>query len=320
MSLSGPSGPLRPRRIRRGAALTVLFATVLAAAAATDVLPQQDPADDPRGPGTAVRTPAASAAPGDRAVRDEVVRAAAEALADGRSGRAQAAEEVVSRSGDRWGAVYEAGEYAEFERALGGAYTGVGLRARRTAEGQGRGDPRPARRPRRPGRDPPGRPAAHHRRPHRGRPDRARVAALLRGDGIGRRRHPGGGGHPVVLGLQRGERTWTRTLRRAELAAEAVAVHRLDGDAVLVRVTAFTRAAASGCGARWPRPRPGRASSSICAATAAGWSREAVAAASAFLDGGLVATYDVHGEERALYADPGATPPDPWWWSSTAAP
>lgn len=32
---------------------------------------------------------------------------------------------------------------------------------------------------------------------------------------------------------------------------------------------------------------------------------EAVVAASAFLDGGLVATYDVHGEQRALYAEPG---------------
>lgn len=32
---------------------------------------------------------------------------------------------------------------------------------------------------------------------------------------------------------------------------------------------------------------------------------EAVAAASAFLDGGLVATYDVQGEERSLYARPG---------------
>ncbi len=32
---------------------------------------------------------------------------------------------------------------------------------------------------------------------------------------------------------------------------------------------------------------------------------ESVAAASAFLDGGLVATYDVRGSQRALYAEPG---------------
>ncbi len=32
---------------------------------------------------------------------------------------------------------------------------------------------------------------------------------------------------------------------------------------------------------------------------------EAVTAASAFLDGGLVATYDVDGEQRALHAEPG---------------
>ncbi|OII64530.1 peptidase S41 [Streptomyces sp. CC53] len=304
MSLSGPSGPLRPRRIRRGAALTALFATVLAAAAATDVLPQQEPADDPRGPDAAAHAPAASAAPGDRAVRDEVVRAAAEALADGRSG-AQAAEEVVSRSGDRWGVVYEAGEYAEFERALDGAYTGVGLGARRTAEGLievtrvQRGGPaeragiRPGDRLRTiDGRSVDGQTAA-------------RVVALLRGDGADGDGTAAAAGTPVVLGLQRGERTWSRTLRRAELAAEAVDVRRLDGDAVLVRVTAFTR----GSGERVRR--------AVAAAPAGagvvldlrgnggGLVAEAVAAASAFLDGGLVATYDVHGEERALHADPG---------------
>lgn len=40
-------------------------------------------------------------------------------------------------------------------------------------------------------------------------------------------------------------------------------------------------------------------------ANSGGLVSEAVTASSAFLDGGLVATYDVHGEQRALYADPG---------------
>ncbi|MYV68241.1 peptidase S41, partial [Streptomyces sp. SID2131] len=56
---------------------------------------------------------------------------AAAAMADGKSGK-QAAEEFVSRSGDRWGAVYDKREYAEFEQALDGAYTGVGLSAGRS--------------------------------------------------------------------------------------------------------------------------------------------------------------------------------------------
>ncbi|CAM5737110.1 S41 family peptidase [Streptomyces hirsutus] len=38
---------------------------------------------------------------------------------------------------------------------------------------------------------------------------------------------------------------------------------------------------------------------------AGGLVAEAVTAASAFLDGGLVATYDVEGEQRALHAEPG---------------
>ncbi|MBO0518118.1 PDZ domain-containing protein, partial [Streptomyces beijiangensis] len=60
-------------------------------------------------------------------------KAAADAEADGKSGT-DAAEEVVSRSGDRWGAVYD--EYEEFEQALDGRYTGVGLGARRARAGR----------------------------------------------------------------------------------------------------------------------------------------------------------------------------------------
>nr|WP_307794250.1 S41 family peptidase [Actinospica acidiphila] len=45
------------------------------------------------------------------------------------------------------------------------------------------------------------------------------------------------------------------------------------------------------------RPRP--------AGNPGGLVAEAVTAASAFLDGGLVATYDVAGEQRALHAEPG---------------
>ena len=46
---------------------------------------------------------------------------------------------------------------------------------------------------------------------------------------------------------------------------------------------------------------------------------EAVATASAFLDGGLVATYDVHGQQQALYAAPGGDTGCRWWCWSTAA-
>ncbi|CAM5281013.1 PDZ domain-containing protein [Streptomyces tanashiensis] len=52
---------------------------------------------------------------------------------------------------------------------------------------------------------------------------------------------------------------------------------------------------------------------------AGGLVAEAVAAASAFLDGGLVATYGVEGEQRAVYAEGGGDTAGPWWRWSTAA-
>ncbi|KIX78214.1 hypothetical protein SF23_07965, partial [Streptomyces sp. MBRL 10] len=67
----------------------------------------------------AVRTgtpaPAATRTAGT-ADREVVARAAAEAVAEGKSGK-KAAQEVVSRSGDRWGTVYDQGEYAAFAEA-----------------------------------------------------------------------------------------------------------------------------------------------------------------------------------------------------------
>ncbi|HEY9374954.1 MAG TPA: peptidase S41, partial [Streptomyces sp.] len=124
----GPGFCRRPRRHGAGAALTLVFAGVLAAAVVTDSLPREKP-DEPRVLSKAARPAAATV---DRQALSE---AAAQAIADGKSGT-QAAEEFVSRSGDRWGAVYDPREYEEFEQALDGAYTGVGLSARRTADGR----------------------------------------------------------------------------------------------------------------------------------------------------------------------------------------
>ncbi len=58
-------------------------------------------------------------------------------MADGKS-PTEAAERAVSRSGDRWAAVYSEGEYEEFQDALDGRYTGVGLWARQEADGGSR--------------------------------------------------------------------------------------------------------------------------------------------------------------------------------------
>ena len=295
-AMSGPSHRFGPRGLYRGAALTLIFGCVLATAAATGSLPRQD---DRRNPGIQARSVASAVDPRDR---EAVEDAAAEAEADGKS-VTDAAQDAVSRSGDRWGAVYDEQEYADFEQALDGTYTGVGLSARRSAG-----------RTVTVSRVEPGGPADRAgirkgdqlRTVDGHRVDRrpvAEVVALLRGDRTDAR-----AGTEVVLGLRRDGHGWTETLRRARLSTEAVTVRRLGSapsSAVLIKVTAFTK----GTGTEIREAvRAAHADAGILLdlrANAGGLVTEAVTAASAFLDGGLVATYDVHGDQRALNAEPG---------------
>ncbi|MFD6531532.1 S41 family peptidase [Streptomyces sp. NPDC060184] len=293
--MQGPLYRYGPRGLRRGAALTLVFAGVLATGAATGSLPR----DEPARAGARPRPAASSSAPVDR---QELAAAAAGAAADGKSAT-QAAEELVSRSGDRWGAVYDEREYEEFEQALDGSYTGVGLSARRTADGRVRV-----------ARVEPGGPAdrAGIRADDvltsvdgtrtRGRPV-AEIVARLRGDGTDEKP-----GSSVVLGVERDGRARTEFLRRARLTTEPVTVRRLGTaptSTVLIKATAFTRGAGDEIRDA-VRSAPGDAGILLdLRANSGGLVGEAVVAASAFLDGGLVATYDVHGEQRALYADAG---------------
>ncbi|WP_328860727.1 S41 family peptidase [Streptomyces sp. NBC_00306] len=283
--MPGPEFCPRPRRIRRGAALTLVFASVLATAAATNALPREDD----NAPRPLAARPAAATVD-----RDALARAAAEAMADGKSGT-KAAEEVVSRSGDRWGAVYDREEYADFQQALDGEYTGVGLTARRAADGrvevarvQSGGPAEKA-----------GIEAGDRLRTIDGRrvADRpvTEVVALLRGSERTR----------VALGMERAGRAWTETLTRTTLSTETVTVRHLQDGAVMIRVSSFTK----GSGARVRdavRSAPAGAGVLLdLRGNAGGLVAEAVAAASAFLDGGLVATYDIRGEQRSLYASAG---------------
>ncbi|MFF6910264.1 S41 family peptidase [Streptomyces sp. NPDC012389] len=293
--MSGCSHRFRPRGLCRGVTLTLVFGCVLATGAATGSLPQ-DPDPLPELPARAV---ASTLAPVDR---EEIEDAAAKAEADGKSVK-EAAGAVVSRSGDRWGAVYDEREYEEFEQSLDGSYLGVGLSARRT-EGGGVAVSRVQ----------PGGPAARagiregdllrtidgRRVDKRPVPE---VVALLRGDGTG-----AGEGTRVVLGLVREGKPSTRTLERARLTPDAVTVSRLGtgpSAALLLKVTAFTKGAGEEVrDAVREAPRDAGILLDL-RANSGGLVTEAVTAASAFLDGGLVATYDVRGEEQALYADPG---------------
>lgn len=307
----------------RGAALTLVFASVLAAGAATNSLPRGEEETS-----RVASRPAASTVD-----REEMTRAAAKAMADGKSAT-EAAEEVVSRSGDRWGAVYDKKEYEEFQQALDGEYTGVGLSARRTAGGLIEVT-----------RVQPGGPAA---KAGIGPGDMVRsvngtgvakrpvteVMALLRGDKAGsgagtgttgaggtagerdRAGDPAGGrgaagkktsavGTRVAIGLERDGHRWTQSLRRARLTTESVTVDPIEGGARRIKVNAFTK----GSGelvreAVLDAPR-GAGVLLDLRGNAGGLVAEAVTAASAFLDGGLVATYDIRGEQRALYAEQG---------------
>ncbi|WP_298557444.1 S41 family peptidase [Streptomyces luteogriseus] len=287
--MSGRDPFCQPRRIRRGAALTLVFTSVLVAGAATGALPQ--------GEGKSARDEARSAGPAGH--HADVARAAEEAMADGKS-PIQAAKRAVSRSGDRWGAVYSQGEYEEFEESLDGQYTGVGLWARSERDGRievtkVRADSPAATAGIRAGdllrsvdgEQTDGRPVTE-------------VVSLLRGDAI-----DAPAGTAVRLGLQRGTRAWTETLRRAQLTTDSVTVRELAGRVTVIKVATFTKGSGHQVREAVRQSPPGAGIVLDLRGNSGGLVTEAVTAASAFLDGGLVATYDVEGEQRALHAESG---------------
>lgn len=220
-------------------------------------------------------------------------------MADGKSPM-EAAERAVSRSGDRWGAVYSQGEYEEFEEALDGQYTGVGLWARRESDGRievtrvQSGSPAAAAGIRKgdllrsvDGQKVDGRPVTE-------------VVSLLRGDA-----EDAAAGTEVSLGLQRGTRAWSETLRRALLSTDSVTVSKLADGVTVIKVDAFTKGAGDLVQAAVAQAPQGSGIALDLRGNSGGLVTEAVTAASAFLDGGLVATYDVDGDQRALHAEPG---------------
>ncbi|WP_367140159.1 MULTISPECIES: S41 family peptidase [Streptomyces] len=323
--MPGPSMFHPQRRARRGAALTLVFAGVLATgAAAGSWSPDGRGGQDGRKAPEARAASRTAARPADRAVagderpvdgagtpvdRGEVEAAAARAVEDGKSG-SEAAAEVVGRSGDRWSAVYSAREYEGLERALNGTYIGVGLSARRAAGGRTEVDSvRPGSPAGRAGLRPGDRLRSVDGTSVDGRPV-TEVVARLRGDTAARP----GPGTPVRIGVERAGRSWERTLYRARLATESVTAERLAGDgsagaagaaAVRIKVGSFTRGTGEQVRAAAAQALPGEGILLDLRGNSGGLVDEAVTAASAFLDGGLVATYDVHGRQRALEARTG---------------
>ncbi|MFJ7020356.1 S41 family peptidase [Streptomyces sp. NPDC101117] len=287
--MSGRDLFCQPRRFGRGAALTLVFASVLVAGAATGSLP----GPERKSPSGAAR----SAGPGPR--HEDVAAAAADAMAAGKS-PVEAAERAVSRSGDRWGAIYSRGEYEEFQEALDGRYTGVGLWARRQRDGGVEVTKVRA-----------GSPAAEagievgdrlrtvDGAPVEGRPV-SEVVALLRGDA-----EDAAAGTSVVVGLERDGHAWELTLRRARLSTDPVTVRKGADGVTVIRIASFTKGSGNAVRAALRRAPSAAGVVLDLRGNSGGLVTEAVTAASAFLDGGLVATYDVDGAQRALHAEPG---------------
>ncbi|MGY1436046.1 S41 family peptidase [Streptomyces reniochalinae] len=322
----------RPRRSRRGA-LTLVFVGVLATGAATGSFGGELTAlGSPAGPDAAAHG-AARGAPGAAGDgKGEAPRDAREARE--RAGDGADADVVVSRSGDRWSAAYTAREYAQLRRALEGGYVGVGISVRQTHAGDGasRGDgghprtdgPGASRgdvsgagrgtaievdgvRPGSPADDAGVRVGDRLRsvagKPVTGKPVTA-VVALLRGSDPDAPTGAAAPGTRVALHLVRDGRELTRTLRRAQLTTESVRVRRLGDGVTRIKVAAFTRGAGERVreAVREQVPADGAIVLDL-RGNSGGLVDEAVTAASAFLDGGLVATYDDNGRQRALYAE-----------------
>lgn len=302
--------------MRRGAGLALVFASVLATGAATgawgdgvrafagshDFAAGESPAEANFGGGTY-----GDATSGTARLQEETERA----REDGASSAGEEAEELVSRSGDRWSSAYTAREYEGLQQTLDGEYVGVGISVRRERDAQGPPSVTVAR-------VTPGSPAD---RAGVQRGDRLRavdgekisghpvtdVVARLRGSGTdGRSAEPAPPGSSVDLELARDGRQWKESLQRERLSNDAVTVERLGPTVTLIKVSSFSKGTAQQIRDAVSRQVP--AGSGILLdlrGNSGGLVNEAVTAASVFLKGGLVATYEQHGSQRALYADPG---------------
>lgn len=286
-----PDGGPRSRRVLRGAGLTLVFVAALATGAVTEswggVTEGDRPSTSPGDLRTGSRGPAAEVGHGEGP---------------------HDAQELVSRSGDRWAAAYTADEYEGLRRSLDGEYIGVGVSLRRGEGGRtevarvlpgGPADEAGVR----PGDlllavdgdDTDGRPVTE-------------VVTMLRGGPPGEGADPGS---RVVLELDRDGRRWEEEVGRARLRVDTVTTAPLDSDTTLVRIDSFTKGSGEQVRRVAEELPPDRGILLDLRGNPGGLVAEAADAASAFLDGGLVATYGDGDAQRALHAEPGGNTASP---------
>ncbi len=312
--------------MRQGATLSLVFGAVLATGAATGAW---------SGAGGTVPAPR-------HPVTARLVSDGADLSGEDLS--PEEAERLVGQSGDRWAAYYSPEEYAEYARSLDGEYVGVGLWVSRDRDGGvavsrvQQGTPA-ARAGIRVG----DRLVRIDGAPAEQMPV-TEVVARLRGSTAGggtgtgsaggraSRQDPEGRsampaadadrevGSTVTLAVRRaGSPVREVTLRRTLLATHDVAVDHPGRDITRITVGAFTagvgrEVAEAARSAAAQRTADGARTGGIVLdlrGNSGGLVAEAVRAASAFLDGGPVGTYQVHGADQDLTAAPGgdtATP------------
>jgi carboxyl-terminal processing protease len=296
--MSGTWRNAHPRRVRRGAALTLVFASALATGAATNSW--GGVSGDSGVPAPRQQFGDAGAPPGGAAVPEKAAEAAELKVS---------AEELVSRSGDRWSAAYTAPEYEDFARRMGGAYVGIGVSVQRVDGPQGGevvrvGEVLPDGPADRAGVRAGDRLRAVDGVLVSGEPV-TEVVARLRGAPA---ESPTGAADPgtrVELSLSRDGRQWSETLRRARLRPESVRIEQSSPGVTRIEISSFTEGVGARVREAVARAPEGSGFLLDLRGNSGGLVSEATDAASAFLDGGLVATYDHDGQQRALYADRG---------------
>ncbi|MFX4294781.1 S41 family peptidase [Streptomyces bohaiensis] len=212
------------------------------------------------------------------------------------------AARLVEGAGDHWSSAFTAEEYEAFRQSLDGEYVGTGMAVRRTQDGRTvvsevRSGSPAQRAGVRSGdllRSVDG--ASVDDRPV------TEVVGRLRGSGGPA---PAGAGSAVLVGVERDGRSFEERLFRELLAVEPVTVRRVEEGVTEVRVAAFVQGAAEQVRSAVAAAPAGDGIVLDLRGNAGGLIEEAAETASVFLDGGVVATYDVHGRERALHARTG---------------